>query len=218
MAKQFSANWFKQQIPQAQAQQQADNMGISTDKLYQMYSDQALANARAAAPAGGTQYAGGTAVPYVGYAGNYGYNPTTTLAQPINVQKAPAQPQPQVQPQMPQLGPAQPTPTAPAITPLTATQQFGAATQPGPTMNVPQASAPGATPLFSLGAGQQNWMLPQAQQPVQRFAKGGQVQQTYDASYYEKAMPQQIANMQSKQLGISKDQLYQLYEIGRAHV
>jgi hypothetical protein len=61
-------------------------------------------------------------------------------------------------------------------------------TQAGPAMNVPQASASAATPLFNLGLGQggyqpqpqlpqaQNPLIDQQQQPIQRFQSGGPVQ------------------------------------------
>jgi hypothetical protein len=89
-------------------------------------------------------------------------------------QQAPQQ-QPQ-QPQMPQLAPAQPMPRV-QTTPLTPTAQMPVT--PPPTMNVPQASAAAATPLFSLGQMPQMTQpqLPQPQNPlIQRFQTGGEVQ------------------------------------------
>ena len=51
-------------------------------------------------------------------------------------------------------------------TPLTATAQQSASQQQAGanTIPVPQANAGATAPLFSLGGGQNNWMLPQAQQ------------------------------------------------------
>lgn len=173
----FTPDWYQKNMPSDVAASQSQALGISQDQLYKMYSAYAQANPGQRATweptytnqgvgSGGTVQSAPPAWPWMQQ-----QVATQKAQQVLNPQQQTAQPW---QPQMPQLGPAQPTPTVP-VTPLTATPQFGAAAQgAAPTMNVPQASAQAATPLFSLGGGAgQNWMLPQVQTPGGGQALGG---------------------------------------------
>jgi hypothetical protein len=132
----------------------------------------------------GTYGAAGHGVQTMGGGQVIGGVPFQTMANLLQGYVPPQQ-QPQQQPQQPQqpqLSPAQPMPTV-QTTPLKPTAQ-PAVTQ-APTMNVPQANAATAQPLFSLGqgAGMQQPQLPQPQNPLiqqqqqpQWFQEGGQVQ------------------------------------------
>ena len=177
----YNTDYYRQNMPSGVADTQSKQLGISKDQLYQMYGAYAKQNPLSANATpwmiqGLNAGPGAASNPYM--SGAYPW-----IQQQVNNQAAqailnPQQQQPQFQ--MPQLSAAQPTPAAPTITPLTATPQYGATTQAAPatTMNVPQANAGAAAPMFSLGSGQ-NWMLPQAQsnqQPIQRFQSGGPVQ------------------------------------------